>query len=68
MRTYAYKGKGVEESVIRYVCTKRMAPDYCCGIFFVYWSDQVDQSITAIKENVVVIFHHNHDYFILCNN
>ena len=34
MRTYAYKGEGVEKSVLRYVRTKWMAPNKCCGIFF----------------------------------
>ena len=38
MRT---KGRGVEESVIRNVCTKWMAPDKRCGIFFIYYSCQV---------------------------
>ena len=35
MRTYTYKGEGVEKLVLRYVCTKWMAPNKCCGIFFV---------------------------------
>ena len=34
-------GTGVEKSVIRYVRTKWMAPDKCCGIFFVHCSGQV---------------------------
>ena len=35
MRT---RKRGVEKSVIRYVRTKWMAPNKCCGIFFVRWS------------------------------
>ena len=73
MSTYAYKGKGGErgrvgKSVIRYVRTKWMAPDKCYGIFFVQCSGQVHYSITAAMENVVVFFHHDYDYFILCDN
>ena len=34
-------GGEVEESVIKYKCTEWMAPDKCCGISFVHWSDQV---------------------------
>ena len=35
MHTYAYKEEGgVEKSVLRYVRTKWMAPNKCCGIFF----------------------------------
>ena len=33
--------RGVKKSVIRYVRTKWMAPDKCCGILFVHWSGQV---------------------------
>ena len=58
---------GVEKSVIRYVRTKWMAPNKCFGIFVVHWF-VVYQSITARKENVVVFFHHNYNYFILCDN
>ena len=35
---------------------KRVAPNKCCGTFFVHWFGQVHQSITASKENVVVFF------------
>ena len=42
-------------SVIKYVRTKWMAPNKCCGIFFVRWFGQVHLSITS-KENVVVFF------------
>ena len=66
--TCAYRGWGVEKSVIRYVHTKWMAPSKCCGIFFVYWFDQIHQSTTASKKNVAVFFHHNYDYFILRDN
>ena len=38
MRT---RWRGIEKSVIRYVRTKWMAPDKCCGIFFVHWSGQI---------------------------
>ena len=48
-------------SVIRYVRTKQMVPNKCCGIFFVQWFSQVHQSINASKQNVVVFFHHNYD-------
>ena len=68
MRTYAFKGEGVEKPVIRYVRAKSMDPNKCCGIFFVYWPDQVHQSISASKENVVAFLHHSYDYFIQCNN
>ena len=34
-------GEGVEKSLIRYVRTKWMAPNKCCGIFFVHWFSQV---------------------------
>ena len=60
----AFKGRGVEKQVIRYVRTKRLVPSKFCGIFSVYWFGQVHQSITARKENVVVFCHHNYDYFI----
>ena len=36
MRTGVYLGRGVENSVIRYVRTKWMVPNKCCGIFFVH--------------------------------
>ena len=67
MRTDVYKREWVEKSVIRYVCTKWMAPDKFCGIFFVDWFGQAHYSITTNKENVNVFFHHNDDYFILCD-
>ena len=35
------RGRGVEKSVIRYVRTKWIAPNKCCGILFVHWSGQV---------------------------
>ena len=41
MRPYAYKGEGVEKSVIRYVRNKWMALDEFCGIVFMHWSGQV---------------------------
>ena len=66
--TGAYRGRGVEKSVIRYVRTKWMAPKKCCGVFFVYWFGQVHWSITTSKKNAVVFFHHYCDYFILCDN
>ena len=59
----AYRGRGVEKSVIRYVRTKWMNPDKFRGIFFVHWFCEVQQSITANKKNVV-FFHHNYNYFI----
>ena len=31
----------LEKLVIRYVRTKWMTPDKCCGIFFVHWPGQV---------------------------
>ena len=41
MRTYAYKGEEgegeggwAEKSLLRYIRTKWMAPNKCCGIFF----------------------------------
>ena len=60
--------KGIEKLVITYVRTKWMIPNKCCGTFFVHWFGQVHQSITASKKNVVVFFHHNYNYFILCDN
>ena len=62
------QGKGVEKSVIRYVPTKWVVPKKCCGIFFVHWFGQVHERITASNKNVVVFFHHNYNYFILCDN
>ena len=35
------RGRGVEKLVIKYVRTIWMAPNKCCGIFFVYCSGQV---------------------------
>ena len=55
---------GVDKSVLRYVYAKWMAPDKFCRIFFMHCYGQVHLSITASKENVVVFFHHNYDYFI----
>ena len=60
--------QGVEKLVLRYVRTKWMSPNKCCGIFFVHWYDQVNQSITSSKENVVLFFHHNYNNFILRDN
>ena len=34
-------GGWVEKFVIRYVGTKWMAPNKCCGIFFMHWFVQV---------------------------
>ena len=62
------QGEKAEKLVIRYVSYNWMAPNKCCGIFFVYWSSQVHLSITASKENVVVFFCHSYDYFIVCDN
>ena len=66
--TGAYRYWGVEKSVTRYVRTKWITRNKCCGIFFVYWFGQVHKSITTSKKNVVIFFHHNYDCFILCNN
>ena len=33
--------EGVEKPVIKYVRTKWMVPNKCCGIFFVHWFGQV---------------------------
>ena len=38
MRT---RWSGVEKWIIRYVRTKWMTPNKCCGIFFVHWVGQV---------------------------
>ena len=46
----------ISASVIRYVRTKWVAPNKCRGKFFVHWFSQVNQIITASKENVVVFF------------
>ena len=32
---------GVEKLVLSYIRTKWMAPNKCCGIFFVHWYGQV---------------------------
>ena len=45
-------GRGLEKSVLRYVRTKWISTNKCCGKFFMYWSDEVHQSVTASKENV----------------
>ena len=37
----AYRGRGVEKLVIRYVRTKSMAPKKLCAKFFVHWFGQV---------------------------
>ena len=66
--TGAYRYWEVEKSVTRYVRTKSITRNKCCGIFFVYWFGQVHKSITTSKKNVVIFFHHNYDCFILCNN
>ena len=68
MCTDACRKWGVERSVIRYVRTKWMAPSKFCGMFLMRWFGQAHKSITASKEYVVVFFHHNYDYFILCYN
>ena len=41
MCTGAHRERGVEKLVIRYGCTKQIAPKYFCGIFFVNWFGQV---------------------------
>ena len=41
IHTYAYKGEGVEKSVLKFVGTKSMATNKCCRIFFVYCYGQV---------------------------
>ena len=41
MCTGAYRERGVEELVIRYVHTKWIASNKFCGIFFVHWFGQV---------------------------
>ena len=64
MCTGAYRGREVENLVLRYVRTKWMAPNKFCGIFFLHWFGQVHYSITANKKNVVVFFHHSYDHFI----
>ena len=65
MRT---RGSGIETLVIRYVLSKGMTIEQCCGIFFVQWSGQVHSSIIGSEEKVVVFFRQKYDYFILCNN
>ena len=35
---------------------KRVAPNKCCGTFFVHWFGQVHYSITTSKKNLVVFF------------
>ena len=66
--TGAHRDWGVEKLVIRYVRTKWIAPNKCCGIFFVYWFGQVHKSIATSKKNAVVFFHSNYDCFTLCDN
>ena len=44
----------IEKSLIRPARTKWIAPNKCYGIFFMYWSGQVPQSIIISKENVFV--------------
>ena len=50
-----------------YTHTNWMTSNKCCGILFVDCSGQVHYSIT-IRKIVVVFFHYNYDYFILCDN
>ena len=47
MCTGAYRTRGVEKLVIRYVRPKWMAPKKFCGICFVHRFGQVHKSITA---------------------
>ena len=50
--TGAYRERGVEKLVIRYLCTKSMAPNKFCWIFFVHWFSKVHYSVTARNKNV----------------
>ena len=43
-------------------------PKIILSKFFVLWFSQVNQSITVSNKNIDVFFHHNYDYFILCDN
>ena len=52
MFTGAYRERGVEKLVIRYLCTKSMAPNKFCWIFFVHWFSKVHYSVTASNKNV----------------
>ena len=44
------RGRGVEKLVIRYVSTKWMAPNKCCGIFFVPCSGQYTRASVPARE------------------
>ena len=52
MFTGAYRERGVEKLVIRYLRTKSMAPNKFCWIFFVHWFSKVHYSVTASNKNV----------------
>ena len=56
-----------EKLVIRYVCTRWMAPNKCCGLFFcaLVWPSTLEH---LCQKNALVFLHHNYDYFVLCDN
>ena len=43
-------GMRIEKSVIRYVRTKWMTPNKCCGIFLVHWSGQVHRASSPARK------------------
>ena len=68
MCTGAYRGRGVEKSVIRNVFTEWIAPNKFCRLFFCALFRPSALEHHRQQKNVVVFFHHNYDYFILCDN
>ena len=48
--TGAYRGRGAEKLVIRYVRTKWIAPIKFCGIFFVHWFGQVFRASSLARK------------------
>ena len=55
MRTYAYKGEGVEKSVIRYVHSKWMTADTCCGFFLCALVRRSKASFIKLEESPHVL-------------
>ena len=53
MHAYPYKGERGSKIGPMIVRTKWMAPTNAAEYFFVHWPSQVQQSMTATKENVV---------------
>ena len=66
--TGAYRVREVEKLVIRYVRTKWINKQTLWNIFCALFRPSTLEKWTRWTKNVAVFFHHNYDYFILCNN